>query len=195
MDRNNRPEIVGPEAPEHPYPLRIEATVIAGFGRGSSDLGIPTANIPQDAVDKLDLPDTGIYYGWACVYKNTDDEISGKPEGGREVDYSRGEGLDQGIDSEIVLPMVMSVGWNPFYSNAKKSAEIHIMHKFKCQFYGAKMRLIILGYIRPELDYISKDALIDDINTDIKVAERSLNRPVYRSYKNDEFLSRNKLYV
>lgn len=156
VDRTNRPEIVGPEEPSDPYPQRIEATVIAGFGRGSSDLGIPTANIPQNAVDHLHLPQTGVYYGWASVHKNNDAEIEGKPEGGRDVDYSRGETLLDGVESGVVHPMVMSVGWNPFYNNDKKSAEIHIMHKFKHEFYGAKLRLVILGYIRPELDYISK---------------------------------------
>ena len=28
------------------YPIQQQATIIAGFGRGSSELGIPTANIP-----------------------------------------------------------------------------------------------------------------------------------------------------
>ncbi|CAB1319477.1 unnamed protein product [Coregonus sp. 'balchen'] len=49
-----------------PYFCRGE--VVRGFGRGSKELGIPTANFPDSVVE--DLPDdisTGIYYGWACV--------------------------------------------------------------------------------------------------------------------------------
>ena len=34
--------------------------------------------------------------------------------------------------------------------------EIHIMHDFKSDFYGHEMKVIVLGYIRPELDYISR---------------------------------------
>ena len=51
------------------------------------------------------------------------------------------------------------------------------------------MNLVILGYIRPEYDYVSKDSLIDDIKTDIEVAERSLERLAYSRWKEDEYLT------
>ncbi len=57
-----------------------------------------------------------------------------------------------------VFPMVMSVGWNPFYGNTQKTAEVHIMHKFKADFYGLEVRVIVLGYIRPEYNYVSRGA-------------------------------------
>jgi len=50
------------------------------------------------------------------------------------------------------------------------------------------MKVLVLGYIRPEYDYVSKEALIDDINTDIKVAVKSLERPAYKSFEKDERL-------
>ena len=34
--------------------------------------------------------------------------------------------------------------------------EIHIMHDFKSDFYGYDMQAVVLGYIRPELDYTSR---------------------------------------
>jgi riboflavin kinase len=37
-----RPDIVGPESPEPPYPIYLKGPVIKGFGRGSKELGIPT---------------------------------------------------------------------------------------------------------------------------------------------------------
>ncbi|ANB12104.1 riboflavin kinase [Sugiyamaella lignohabitans] len=194
MSRENRPQVVGPESPEPPYPLRVNTRVIAGYGRGSSDLGIPTANIPQDAFDALDIGDTGIYYGWASVHKSSQHPhtIETCPEGTdgtRKVEFSYGETLECGKDSDVVFPMVMSVGWNPFYGNKKRSAEIHIIHKFSDAFYGAAIKFMILGYIRPELNYVSKEALIADINTDIQVALNSLNRPGYASYRTDAFFS------
>ena len=85
--------------------------VVKGFGRGSKELGIPTgnisfslpfyikylANLDEETVASLpsDLA-TGIYYGWAQL-------------------------LDSNY-SYIIYPMVMSIGWNPFYKNEKKSA-------------------------------------------------------------------------
>ena len=47
-------------------PLFIRGTVVKGFGRGSKELGCPTANFSEAVVDKLpkDLPN-GIYFGLA----------------------------------------------------------------------------------------------------------------------------------
>lgn len=50
------------------------------------------------------------------------------------------------------------------------------MHSFPTDFYGVHMKLLVLGYIRPELDYVSKEALIEDIKTDIEIARVSLER-------------------
>lgn len=87
-----------------------------------------------------------------------------------------------------VYPMVMSIGWNPYYKNTVRSVEVHIMHDFDAQFYDSHMNLIILGFIRPELDYESVEKLINDIKTDIDVAGRSLARPAYASVAEDPYL-------
>jgi riboflavin kinase len=72
--------------------------------------------------------------------------------------------------------MVMSIGYNPFYKNTVRSAEVHVLHEFAADFYGVDMRLLILGFIREEKDYSGLDALIADINLDCEVAGRSLAR-------------------
>lgn len=72
--------------------------------------------------------------------------------------------------------MVMSIGYNPFYKNTVRSAEVHVLHKFFADFYGSHMRLLILGFIREEKDYKSLEALIEDINIDCDVARNSLDR-------------------
>jgi riboflavin kinase len=185
MDRSSRPTIVGEDFVTSPYPVFLKSYIIPGFGRGSSELGIPTANVEQHEFDKLDIGDTGIYYGWAKVEKTDSHDCSHRNESGREVPHTFGSGLDP-VDYEV-HPMVMSVGWNPFYGNKKRTAEIHIMHKFTNSFYGAILRVVILGYIRPELNYVSKEALIDDINTDITVALKSLDREDYKKYRDDKF--------
>lgn len=76
--------------------------------------------------------------------------------------------------------MVMSIGYNPFYKNTVRSAEVHVLHAFAADFYGAHMRLQLLGFIREEKDYKSLEALVDDINLDCEVARRSLARDAWR---------------
>jgi len=65
------------------------------------------------------------------------------------------------------------------------------------------MKALVLGYIRPELQYtsrgmvdfltcftcadISTEALIEDIEFDKKVALKSLARPEYEKYMSDPF--------
>ena len=34
--------------------------------------------------------------------------------------------------------------------------EVHIIHPFAHDFYGHDMSVLVLGFIRPELDYVSK---------------------------------------
>jgi riboflavin kinase len=84
--------------------------------------------------------------------------------------------------------MVMSIGYNPFYKNTVRSAEVHVLNKFEKDFYGSEMRLVILGYVRPEYDYVSVEALVEDIKTDIEVSARSLERGAWGDKANDEWL-------
>ena len=55
--------------------------------------------------------------------------------------------------------MVLSMGWNPFYGNTKKSFETHIIHNFENDFYGSELIVVMLGYLRPEKNYDSLEAL------------------------------------
>lgn len=53
-------------------------------------------------------------------------------------------------------------------------------------FYSTRLNLAILGYIRPEYDYVSLEALIEDIRVDCEVARRSLSRKAYACYLQEE---------
>ncbi|XP_052097618.1 riboflavin kinase-like [Mytilus californianus] len=144
---------------EQILPHFAEGKVVKGFGRGSKELGIPTANFPENVVENLpkDLPG-GVYYGWANV------------------------------DNGEVLKMVLSIGWNPYYHNTKKSMETHVIHTFKEDFYGSTLKVIMLGYIRPMRDFSSLDELIGAINDDIQQAKEKLDLPENASYKQNNFL-------
>ncbi|KAI9894412.1 MAG: riboflavin kinase [Vezdaea aestivalis] len=161
-----RDPIVGNDSgPVAPFPLQVSGPVVKGFGRGSKELGIPTANIPISglAVGGNEHVESGVYFGWA--------------------------GLEEGkADKFTVYPMVMSIGWNPFYKNTVRSVEVHIMHKFEADFYDSWLNLCILGFIRPEYDYTSKESLIEDINTDIDVAQKSLSRENWTKWKENSSL-------
>ncbi|KAJ6539113.1 hypothetical protein B0H19DRAFT_961295 [Mycena capillaripes] len=163
-----RPQIVGADSPEPPFPILLAGPVQKGFGRGSKELGCPTANLPDESITPISsVAKTGVYYGYAQVLPPKD----GKTE------------LCQ--DDIRVHPMVMSLGYNPFYDNKTLTAEIHIMHEFRSDFYGYVMNALVLGYIRPELNYTSREALIEDIEVDKRVALNSLNRPEYEKYRED----------
>ncbi|KAJ8260926.1 hypothetical protein COCON_G00166490 [Conger conger] len=139
-------------------PFFCRGKVVRGFGRGSKELGIPTANFADAVVERLP-PDisTGVYFGWASV-------------GGGDVHK-----------------MVMSIGWNPFYKNTKKSMEAHLIHRFKEDFYGKVLNVLILGYIRPEKSFNSLESLVTAIHSDIEEAKRRLDSQECRKLR-DEFL-------
>ncbi|XP_027023272.1 riboflavin kinase [Tachysurus fulvidraco] len=139
-------------------PYFCRGPVIRGFGRGSKELGIPTANFPESVVDSLPADiSTGIYYGWARV------------------------------DNGDVHKMVMSIGWNPYYKNIKKSMETHLIHKFKDDFYGQMLSVVMVGYIRPEKGFSSIEELITAIHSDIEEAKRNLDLPEHIKLKEDNF--------
>ncbi|KAL7270770.1 riboflavin kinase [Rhizina undulata] len=200
-----RPLTAGPDSgPEPPFPIRLQGPVIKGFGRGSAELKIPTANIPITgaSIGGVEI-ESGIYYGYASLdIPNTSFNFSsvagvsstedGLPIGTIEDAGNAADDLKkvvEGKDRGAVFPMVMSIGWNPFYKNQVRSVEVHIIHKFDRDFYGARMKLLVLGWIRPEYDYVSREALIEDIRMDVEVGLRSLRRPAYLRYRDDEFLA------
>ncbi|KAL8664869.1 MAG: hypothetical protein Q9202_002731 [Teloschistes flavicans] len=181
----------GPPTPSPPFPIRLSGPIVQGFGRGSRELGIPTANIPIAglSVGGHEGVESGVYYGWAGLNVTEEGEIISS--GGRgDVDGKGERVVEEGKNGEkgMVYPMVMSIGWNPFYKNTVRSVEVHLLHTFPHDFYSARMNLLILGHIRPEYDYVSKDSLIDDINIDIEVARASLRREGYAPYRDEAYL-------
>ena len=152
-----------------------------------------------------------MYYGWAGVDVNEDGKRCGNGDGEAE---GKREGQGEAKAKGNVWPMVMSIGWNPYYKNTKRSVvcptltslypfclpspsrqlphpdlqEVHILHHFPHDFYGAHMNLLICGFIRPEYDYVSKESLIEDIRTDIEVARKSLERERYRELREETWL-------
>ena len=142
-------------------PLRLQSTVVRGFGRGSSDLGIPTANLDRSNCQAKSVPlgtnpslanlPTGIYWG-----------------------YGR-------IGNDRVYTSAISIGYNPTYGNSEKTVEPHLIasesdprrHSSSCgetvlqDFYDQPIRLTVVEYLRPELPFTTLENLIEAIKNDI----------------------------
>lgn len=102
---------------------------------------------------------TGIYLGWASV----------------------------GTANDVYM-MVMSIGFNPYYNNTEKTAEPWLLHDFKDNFYGQTLRLLVCGYLRPEANFTTLDALVKRIHEDAEVTKTALQGQHFRTYRNDPFL-------
>nr|CAF06137.1 conserved hypothetical protein [Neurospora crassa] len=182
---DNRPLLIGPPTgPEAPFPFRMEGEVISGFGRGSKELGIPTANLPVDDENAwIKNIDSGIYFGWASLKlpaSHPNSVLYQKPPTSEPVMMDPEKLVDQETGQWQIYPMVMSIGYNPFYKNTVRSAEVHVLGEFAADFYGVGMRLLITGFIRNEKDYSGLEALIADIHFDCEVARHSLARKGWR---------------
>ena len=160
-------------------PIRLTSCVVRGFGRGSKDLGIPTANVCKEnlkcKVSFDDLP-CGIYWGFARILH--------KPK--ESSDESTSLVSDSLPSINGVYKAAISIGYNPYYGNEDKTIEPHLIapsdHPSRktssCQetqfadFYGSNIRLSIVGYLRPELPFEGLDKLKDAIKNDIVETER-----------------------
>ncbi|KAJ1459288.1 hypothetical protein M885DRAFT_560626 [Pelagophyceae sp. CCMP2097] len=132
-----------------PSALALRGAVAKGYGRGSSKLGIPTANLPEDLFGAA-LADVspGVYCGWARV-------------GGDEVSRA-----------------VVNVGYSPTFQgeeNKVKIVEAHLLdHASKRPFYDETLTLLLVAFQRPEMKFDGLPALIAAINNDVDVAAAAL---------------------
>jgi riboflavin kinase len=166
--RVTSPTSLRPCAP-FPFPPPCSLFVTPWADKISSwnkQLGIPTANLPVDSslTPWIAEATSGVYFGYASL---------ALPSTHPDFDSSSSTRGYQ------IYPMVMSIGYNPFYKNTVRSAEVHVLHKFSQDFYDVPMRLLILGFIREEKDYNGLEALIEDINIDCDVARQSLSREAW----------------
>lgn len=141
-------------------PYFAKGDVVKGFGRGSKELGCPTANYPEDVVKQLPNEiECGVYFGFASV------------------------------DKGDVNNMVLSIGYNPFYDGTVRTMETHILKNFDSDFYGKELRVVLLGYIRPQLKFNSLDEFKEKLREDIDHAIDELRKPEFLKYKDARFFS------
>lgn len=146
----------------------VRNKVVKGFGRGSKELGCPTANV--DGANSIDMQ-TGIYCGLVQLVIRSKKEIQEEP-GCREIYEETVEKLPY---ISPVMGMVCSFGYNPQYGNKDRSLEVHILDNFKFNFYGAELRVLICKKLRDEEKYNTLDELKQAIANDIKSAKREVS--------------------
>ena len=61
------------------------------------------------------------------------------------------------------------------------------MHEFTEDFYGCQMKIAMTGFIRPEQNYDSLEALIEAIHNDINVAKTKLQTEQQQTLKSHDF--------
>ncbi len=125
-------------------PIRLTSTVVAGFGRGSKDLGIPTANLCREHLKckkmSFDSLPTGIYWGFARIVPVSVSaagrlgEVEGEGEGGGNGEVRVGEDTKEEASlnlthehSNEIYKAAISVGYNPTYGNTHKTIEPHLI--------------------------------------------------------------------
>lgn len=145
-------------------PILVKGDVQRGFGRGSRDLGTPTANLPGNLLDDESNADrNGVYLGFGRVPKYGDK----------------------------VVKMVANLGRNITYNDVtERVLEAYLMSDiFDKEFYGEEMRLCIIGFMRPEWKFTSIEELIKHIQNDVSVAKAALDSPQAQSFRDHSFLT------
>lgn len=138
-------------------PIAVRGLVQRGFGRGSRDLGTPTANLPGTLLQGVSSAErNGVYLGFGSVPKY----------------------------GTAALKMVASIGQNITYGDVKERVlEAYLItDDLPVEFYGEEMRLCIVGFMRPEWKFNSLDQLILHIRNDVAVASAALDLAQAQAY-------------
>ncbi|KAK3322650.1 hypothetical protein B0H66DRAFT_211855 [Apodospora peruviana] len=159
------------DGPQRPYPLKLSGRIVPGTGRGGAELGIPTANLATSLPDDLRYNLEGVYFGWASVLS------------------SSGKGIDAGIAAGEWYEAVITAGRCPISSSARPSVisetevKVHLVQDFGqgTIFGDVKMKVIVMGFLRPHTDLppgmvLSVQDKLDIASQDVLVTMASLGR-------------------
>ncbi|KAI2490551.1 Riboflavin kinase [Fragilaria crotonensis] len=166
--------------------IRLRGKVATGYGRGGKKLGFPTANLPSSLFQNaLQHVPTGVYVGWAWI----------------EEDHQRNHDNDSPITATatgrgVAHKAAVNVGYSPTFEGVENKEKIVEAHLIRCSndnndddamtdFYGEYMRLLLVGYLRPEQKFDSFAALMQAITSDVETANLALDEEPYVSFRSD----------
>ena len=103
----------------------------------------------------------GVYYGWA--------RLAGEAGPPRKA--------------------VLNIGRRPtFADGAGDSIEVHVLADMGRDFYGETMRVLALGFMRPELKFAGLNDLVARIRADVGQAAAMLDAPESAAAAEDAFI-------
>lgn len=126
-------------------PLHWTGVAVRGDGRGRG-FGYPTANLVP--IEPLITPPSGVYACLARLHRRS--LPSAKPE------------------SERLYPAAVSVGKPPMFENARGRIEAHLIGFTDRDLYGCVMTLQFLKRLRPQYQFNSVDALLEQMAHDVE---------------------------
>lgn len=164
---DNNDDDVGARAKRH-LPFFFRGSIVHCFRRGGRFLSCPTANLDPLSVDQLPVGiENGVYAGFVRL---------------------DGETVDIGARNRL-LPMVMSVGYNPQFGNKQRSLEVHVLRRFEHDFYGATMEGVAVRFVRAMHTYPTLDELMAAIESDKRTAIEWMTETLKRDFEDHEFFS------
>lgn len=150
------------EGPEPPFPFRLKGTIVKGTGENGKALGIPTANLDNLPADQLAPLALGVYFGWAFVV------ASEKAQQLLHEDWRR---------------TIITITHTSSKSQVahRKVARAYLVHDFptSTSFIGSKLKLVVMGYLRPLNLATSTETALFEATNDLYVADASLSRPAW----------------
>jgi riboflavin kinase len=88
---------------------------------------------------------------------------------------------------------VLNVGVRPTFAGepggGRPTVEVHLLHAFPQPFYGRRLRVLCLGFLRPELRFGGLQQLVARIRTDVGIASALLDQPALAEQRADAFLA------
>ena len=91
---------------------------------------------------------------------------------------------DWPAEDHLVHKMVINIGVRPTVNMGHDvTVECHILHQYTGDFYGQNLRVVMLGYLRPEAKFSSIDELVARIAADKAIASFQLDNTELRVYK------------
>ena len=164
-----RPEVIGPvTGPVAPFPVRFHGKVVAGSGRSSASLNMPTANltgVPEDVLVRY----KGVFFGWAAAH------LPKKLAEERNIS-------DQWHQAIVLIAPDPDRRRTVIHEN---TARVYLLHDFEsANFVDSKLSVIMMGYLRgieePQLDQEPDlEAQTFDLYKDVAVTSASLARPAW----------------
>nr|ADH43029.1 FAD synthase [uncultured SAR11 cluster alpha proteobacterium H17925_45G17] len=151
--------------------------MVHGFGRGSKQLGFPTANMEIKWGDD----ESTLSEEEKAVYKFAKESPTGI-----YACYAVIEGPES---CRGVHKVAMSMGWNPTFTDVKaKTIEPWILHDFSEDFYDCPLRLLVVAYVRDELKFEDFEQLKREIAADGDYCNEALDKPELAALRDDPFL-------